>query len=131
MTPTIRRVLYAVLSAALAVLVLLGRITADQSDAVLPVVDAALNLATAVALVIAAKHVTEDSWSGLRLALYSLASGILALLGAFGLVFDSVAILGVLNQGFNVLGAVLMVTAYRKVSDVIVPDDLVPKHLEP
>lgn len=127
MSPTIRRVLYAVLSAVLAVLVILGRITADQSDAVLPAIDAALNVATAVALIVAAKHITEDTWSSFRLALYSLASAVLAALGAFGIAVPS-GTLDILNQVLNVAGALLMVLALSKVP-ASVEDAADPQHL--
>jgi hypothetical protein len=41
------------------------------SDAITKLVTVALDVATAAMMIVAARHVTPDSWSGLRLAVYS------------------------------------------------------------
>ena len=117
MSTRTRAVLYAAVAGALGVLVALGVITADQSDAVLAAARAALDLAAAAALALAARRVTVDSWSGLRLALYVLTSAVLTAAGAWGVIAPetSSVILGATDEVLSALGVVLLGVAVRKV----------------
>ena len=120
-----RLVIYAAVAGALGVLVALGVVTTDQSDAALAVTSAALDLAAAAALALAARRITPDSWSGLRLALYVLVSAVLTAAGAWGLLAPeaSSVILGAADEVLSALGVVLLGVAAGKVP----PADYLPE----
>lgn len=120
-----RLVIYAAVAGALGVLVALGIVTTDQSDSALAVTSAGLDLAAAAALALAARRITPDSWSGLRLALYVLTSAVLTAAGAWGVIAPetSSAILGAADEVLSALGVVLLGVAAQKVP----PTDYLPK----
>lgn len=125
MSTRARLVIYAAVAGALGVLVALGIVTTDQSDAALAVTSAALDLAAAAALALAARRITPDSWSGLRLALYVLVSAVLTAAGAWGLLAPeaSSAILGAADEVLSAMGVVLLGVAAGKVP----PADYLPE----
>ena len=127
MSTRTRLVIYATVAGALGVLVALGVITADQSDAVLGAAKAALDLVAAAALVIAARRITPDSWSSLRLALYVLTAACLTAAGAWGVIAPeaTTAILGATDQVLSALGVLLLGVAAQKVP----PEDYQPERL--
>lgn len=117
MSTRARLVIYATVAGALGVLVALGIVTTDQSDSALAVTSAGLDLAAAAALALAARRITPDSWSGLRLALYVLVSAVLTAAGAWGLLAPeaSSAILGAADEVLSAMGVVLLGVAAQKV----------------
>ena len=82
MTPKLRLALYTAAAGALAVLVVLGLVSQGQSDALLLVAESILQLVAAVALIVATRKLSEDSWSNLRGALYVTTSALLTAGGA-------------------------------------------------
>lgn len=117
MTERTRSSLYAVAAGALAVLVILGVISGPEHDTLLTAVGAVLALVTAALMVVAARHVTPDSWSTLRHAAYAAASAVFAALGMLGLVDPTVitTTLAILTEVLNVAGVLLLGTAAVKV----------------
>ena len=59
MSPAVRRAAYLVAAAVLAVLAAVGVITPDQADQFTGHLDQALDLATAILLLVAARHVPD------------------------------------------------------------------------
>ena len=117
MTERTRHTIYTTLAGALAIAVLIGRITTDQSAIILEAIAAVLTVATALAMIVAARHVTEDTWSTARRALYAASAAILAVLGVFGIVTPELAAtsLAIVAEVLQVAGVVLLGTAASKV----------------
>ena len=86
MTERTRLIIHTSAASMLAVAVLAGRLTQGQADVILTSVTAILTLVSAVALAIAARNITEDSWSSIRQAIYGVMATVLAVLGVFGIV---------------------------------------------
>ena len=117
MSEKLRLALYTAVAGALSVLVALGTIDQGQSDAILATATAALSLAAAIALIVATRHVTPDTWSALRGSLYVTVSAALAAFGLFGLVSPEWAApaLETLDAILQAVGVVVLTLAARKV----------------
>lgn len=108
-----RQLIYGLLAAALLVLIAVGAVRQEQADAITKLVTVALDVATAAMMIVAARHVTPDSWSGLRVALYSLMGVAAGLAAVFGIALPPGA-LGVAEQVLDGIGmGVLALAAYR------------------
>lgn len=117
MTERTRLIIHTSAASMLAIAVLAGRLTQGQADVILTSVTAILTLVSAVALAIAARNITEDSWSGLRQAIYGVAATVLAVLGVFGIVApDLVATsLAITTEILQAAGVILTGVAAAKV----------------
>lgn len=117
MTERTRLIIHTSAASMLAIAVLAGRLTQGQADVILTSVTAILTLVSAVALAIAARNITEDSWSGLRQAIYGVAATVLAVLGVFGIVApDLVATsLAITTEVLQAAGVILTGVAAAKV----------------
>lgn len=113
----IRLVAYTAVAGMLGLLVVLGYVTQDQSDMILAAVGAILNVATATLLVVAARNITPDSWSRIRVLLYLAVSAVLAVFGVYGFVnTEAIATwLSTLDAVLNVVGIILLGVAGAKV----------------
>ena len=113
MSTRTRQLIYGLLAAALVVLIAVGAVRQEQADAITKLVTVALDVATAAMMIVAARHVTPDSWSGLRLAVYSLMAAVAALAAVFGIAMppDWLGVAGQILDGIGV--AVLALAAYR------------------
>ena len=127
MTPKLRLALYTAAAGALAVLVVLGLVSQGQSDALLLVAESILQLVAAVALIVATRKLSEDSWSNLRGALYVTTSALLTAGGLFGLIpLDwSPLILDAVDSVLSVLGVAMLSTAAIKVPTTYTPERLI------
>lgn len=119
MSERLRYTIYTSLVGALTVAVLLGWLTDGQSAVIAEAIAAVLTLATAIALAVAAGHVTDDSWSTIRRALYAAGAAVLAMLGAFGLIAPetSATSLAVVSEVLQVAGVLLTGVAAARVPD--------------
>lgn len=117
MTERTRLIIHTSAASMLAVAVLAGRLTQGQADVILTSVTAILTLVSAVALAIAARHITEDSWSSIRQAIYGVMATVLAVLGVFGIVApDLVATsLAITTEVLQAAGVILTGVAAAKV----------------
>lgn len=113
----IRLVAYTAVAGMLGLLVVLGYVTQDQSDMILAAVGAVLNVVTAILLVVAARNITPDSWSRIRVLLYLAVSAVLAVFGVYGFVnTEAIATwLSALDAALNVVGIILLGVAGAKV----------------
>ena len=113
----IRLVAYTAVAGMLGLLVVLGYVTQDQSDMILAAVGAVLNVVTAILLAVAARNITPDSWSRIRVLLYLAVSAVLAVFGVYGLVnTEAIATwLSALDAVLNVVGIILLGVAGAKV----------------
>lgn len=113
----IRLVAYTAVAGMLGLLVVLGYVTKDQSDMILAAVGAILNVATATLLVVAARNITPDSWSRIRVLLYLAVSAVLAVFGVYGFLnTEAIATwLSTLDAVLNVVGIILLGVAGAKV----------------
>lgn len=113
----IRLVAYTAVAGMLGLLVVLGYVTQDQSDMILAAVGAILNVATATLLVVAARNITPDSWSRIRVLLYLAVSAVLAVFGVYGFLnTEAIATwLSTLDAVLNVVGIILLGVAGAKV----------------
>ena len=113
----IRLVAYTAVAGMLGLLVVLGYVTQDQSDMILAAVGAVLNVVTAILLVVAARNITPDSWSRIRVLLYLAVSAVLAVFGVYGFVnTEAIATwLSTLDAVLNVVGIILLGVAGAKV----------------
>ena len=113
----IRLVAYTAVAGMLGLLVVLGYVTQDQSDMILAAVGAILNVVTAILLAVAARNITPDSWSRIRVLLYLAVSAVLAVFGVYGLVnTEAIATwLSTLDAVLNVVGIILLGVAGVKV----------------
>lgn len=113
MSTRTRQLIYGLLAGALLILVAVGVLRQEQADAVTQLVAAALDVATLIMMIVAVRHVTPDSWSGLRVALYSLMGVAAGLAAVFGIALPPGA-LGVAEQVLDGIGmGVLALAAYR------------------
>lgn len=117
MSPKLRAIIYALVIGALAVLVAFGLITGAQEQAAIAVLGAVLNLAAAVAAMIATRHVTEDSWSVFRSAVFATTSALLALAGVSGLILPDTLVMERTTAILNAVGLVVLAIAAGKVPD--------------
>lgn len=117
MTERTRLIIHTSAASMLAIAVLAGRLTQGQADVILTSVTAVLTLVSAVALAIAARNITEDSWSSIRQAIYGVMATVLAVLGVFGIVApDLVATsLAITTEVLQAVGVVLTGVAAAKV----------------
>ena len=117
MTERTRLIIHTSAASMLAVAVLAGRLTQGQADVILTSVTAILTLVSAVALAIAARNITEDSWSSIRQAIYGVMATVLAVLGVFGIVApDMVATsLAITTEVLQAAGVILTGVAAAKV----------------
>ena len=117
MTERTRLIIHTSAASMLAVAVLAGRLTHGQADVILTSVTAILTLVSAVALAIAARNITEDSWSSIRQAIYGVMATVLAVLGVFGIVApDLVATsLAITTEVLQAAGVILTGVAAAKV----------------
>ncbi len=117
MTERTRLIIHTSAASMLAVAVLAGRLTQGQADVILTSVTAILTLVSAVALAIAARNITEDSWSSIRQAIYGVMATVLAVLGVFGIVApDLVATsLAITTEVLQAAGVILTGVAAAKV----------------
>lgn len=117
MTERTRLIIHTSAASMLAIAVLAGRLTQGQADVILTSVTAILTLVSAVALAIAARNITEDSWSGLRQAIYGVAATVLAVLGVFGIVAPDLAStsLAITTEVLQAAGVILTGVAAAKV----------------
>ena len=118
MSPKLRAILYAIIVGALAVLVAFGVINGAQQDALLTVTGALLNLVAAVA---AYKHVTEDSWSSIRSAVFATTSAALAAAGVFGLILPQALVMERTTAVLNLIGLIVLALAAGKVPNPDTP----------
>ena len=122
MSAQLRTILYAVATGALLILTILGVITEAESSLIMEAITAAVTLAGAVMLIVASRHVDEDSWSTLRQALYVAVAACLAALAAFG-IFAPDTLLPVLDVVLQTAGTVVLALAGVMVS----PPDYQPE----
>ena len=115
MSTKLRAILYAIIVGALGVLVAFGVINGAQQDALLTATGALLNLVAAVAAVIAYKHVTEDSWSSIRAAVFATTSAALAAAGVFGLILPRALVMERTTAVLNLIGLIVRALAAGKV----------------
>lgn len=117
MTERTRLIIHTSAASMLAIAVLAGRLTQGQADVILTSVTAVLTLVSAVALAIAARNITEDSWSSIRQAIYGVMATVLAVLGVFGIVApDLVATsLAITTEILQAAGVILTGVAAAKV----------------
>ena len=117
MTERTRLIIHTSAASMLAVAVLAGRLTQGQADVILTSVTAILTLVSAVALAIAARNITEDSWSSIRQAIYGVMATVLAVLAVFGIVApDLVATsLAITTEVLQAAGVILTGVAAAKV----------------
>lgn len=118
MSARVRTVIYAVLVGALGVASALGLITEGQSTALAEAGGALLSLVAAVALVIATRHVTADTWGAVRAAAYTMVAAALAAATMFGLLGDATPWLSVTDTALDLIGMVLLSVATAKVPAV-------------
>ena len=113
----VRLAIYTALAGALSVLVVLGVITPDQEAAIDSAVQSALQLAAAVALVVAARQITPDAWSTLRVGIYATVSSLLVIAGVFGLLTPELSspILAATDSILTVIGMLTLGVAAAKV----------------
>ena len=118
MSARTRTIIYAVLVGALGVASALGVITEGQSTALAEAGGAVLSLVAAVALVIATRHVTADTWGAVRAAAYTMVAAALAAATLFGLVDDTAPWLAGTDTALDLIGMVLLSVATAKVPAV-------------
>ncbi len=108
---------YALIAGALGVLLTLGVISGSQHDSLLGLADAAVNLVAAIWLIVAARHITPDSWSTARHAIYLVVAAILATLAVLGFwdAGQSPLWLSVTDQVLSLASIALFGTAIAKV----------------
>ena len=113
----IRLVAYTAVAGMLGLLVVLGYVTQDQSDMILAAAGAVLNVVTAILLAVAARNITPDSWSNIRVLLYLAVSAVLAVFGVYGFLnTEAIATwLSALDAALNVVGIILLGVAGAKV----------------
>ena len=122
MTAQLRTILYALATGALLILTILGVITEAESTLIMDAITAVVALAGAVLLIVASRHIDEDSWSGLRQAIYVAVAAILAALAAFG-IFAPDTLLPVLDVILQAAGTITLALAGAMVS----PPDYEPE----
>lgn len=117
MTERTRLIIHTSAASMLAVAVLAGRLTQGQADVILTSVTAILTLVSAVALAIAARNITEDSWSSIRQAIYGVMATVLAVLGVFGIVAPGLVAtsLAITTEVLQAAGVILTGVAAAKV----------------
>ncbi len=121
MNPKIRAAIYAAIVGAIGVLMALGLISSDQEAVLLGFADSALDLVAAAALILAARKVTPDTWSDLRLGAYSTAAAAFILLGTFGLIAPDATDpwLNAVDSVLNLIGMGLLGVATAKTPDPV------------
>lgn len=117
MSTRVRLVAYGVIAGIIGILFTLGRISSDQHAALLATAGATVDLVAAVWLIVAARHITEDAWSGFRRASYVVVAAVLTTLGMWG-IFDPAEAplwMSVLDQALSIVSVLLFGTAIVKV----------------